>query len=243
MLRPPRGSPFFLSLFFHECQAAAGTPFSCARSPSAATASNVGMDGEAKPSYWEERQSSWEGPSAHGTRLPAARRRRRRGHARQRNGLCPDFKLRLPSADGPRDTLGELKFISAGVSRYPIGSRRKAVDVRAAELPGAYRRPLQRLDTQHHGTREGETGPLVRRLESYGVLECYVAGAWGEGSGPADGRAGPGGAAAMASRLDGLKMIELRATTLYFRYLTIKCWRETILPTWDGSGMVHNMII
>ena len=108
-------------------------------------------------------------------------------HARQRNGLCPDFKLRLPSADGPRDTLGELKFISAGVSRYPIGSRRKAVDVRAAELPGAYRRPLQRLDTQHHGTREGETGPLVRRLESYGVLECYVAGAWGEGSEPLHG--------------------------------------------------------
>ena len=53
-------------------------------------------------------------------------------YARQRNGLCPDFKLRLPSADGPRDTLGELKFISADVSRCPLGSRHKAVDVRAA---------------------------------------------------------------------------------------------------------------
>ena len=103
-------------------------------------------------------------------------------HARQRNGLCPDFMLRLPSADGPRDSLGELKFISAGLSRYPLGSRRKAVDVRAAELPGTYRRPLQRLDAQHHGTREGETGPLVRRLQGYGLLQGYVAGAWGEGS-------------------------------------------------------------
>ena len=104
-------------------------------------------------------------------------------YARQRNGLCPDFMLRLPMADGPRDTLGELKFISAGVSCYPTGSRRKAVDVRAAE-PDSYRRPLQRLDAQHHGTREGEVGPLVRRLQAYGQLQAYVSGAWGEGSEP-----------------------------------------------------------
>ena len=92
--------------------------------------------------------------------------------------------LRLLTADGPRDTLGELKFISAGVSLYPMGSWRKAVDVRAAELPGSYRRPLQRLDAQHHGTREGELGPLVRRLQAYGQLQAYAAGAWGEGSEP-----------------------------------------------------------
>ena len=102
--------------------------------------------------------------------------------ARQRNGLCPDFKLRLPSADGPRDSLGELKFISAGVTWYPIGSRAKAVEARAKTLPGTYRRPLERLDNLHHGRREGETGPLVRRLQSYGDLQCYVSGAWGEGS-------------------------------------------------------------
>ena len=102
--------------------------------------------------------------------------------ARQRNGLCPDFKLRLPSADGPRDTLGELKFISAGVSRYPLGSSVKAVDVRAKTLPGTYRRPLERLDRLHHGRREGETGPLVARLQSYGDLQGYVSGALGEGS-------------------------------------------------------------
>ena len=43
------------------------------------------------------------------------------GFGRQRLGLCPDFKLRLPTADGPQDCLGELKFISAGVSCYPVG--------------------------------------------------------------------------------------------------------------------------
>ena len=42
------------------------------------------------------------------------------GYCRQRNGLCPDFKLRLPTGDGPRDCLGELKFISAGVTRYLV---------------------------------------------------------------------------------------------------------------------------
>ena len=61
------------------------------------------------------------------------------GFGRQRLGLCPDFKLRLPTADGPQDCLGELKFISAGVSRYPVGRREKQVDRRARELPGFYR--------------------------------------------------------------------------------------------------------
>ena len=32
----------------------------------------------------------------------------------ERAGLCPDFRLRLPTAAGPQDSLGELKFISAG---------------------------------------------------------------------------------------------------------------------------------
>ena len=60
-------------------------------------------------------------------------------YGRQRLGLTPDFRLQLPSADGPRVFLGELKFISAGATRYLAGSRNKAVDVRARELPGTYR--------------------------------------------------------------------------------------------------------
>ena len=101
---------------------------------------------------------------------------------RKRAGLCPDFRLRLPSAAGPLDSLGELKFISAGVSRYPIGSIEKQVDRRARELPGSYRRPLERLDRLHHGTHENEVGPLVRRLHSFGELQTFVVGNWGEGS-------------------------------------------------------------
>ena len=41
---------------------------------------------------------------------------------------------------------------------------------------------LERLDRLHHGTQPGETGPLVQRLQSYGRLQGYVAGNWGEGS-------------------------------------------------------------
>ena len=101
---------------------------------------------------------------------------------RKRAGLCPDFRLRLPTAAGPLDSLGELKFISAGVSRYPIGRTEKQVDRRARELPGSYRRPLERLDRLHHGTLDGEVGPLVRRLQSFGELQTFVVGNWGEGS-------------------------------------------------------------
>ena len=101
---------------------------------------------------------------------------------RQRMGLCPDFRLRLPTPDGPQDLLGELKFISAGVSRYPIGRAEKQVDRRARELPGTYRRPLARLDRLHLGTAEGEVGRLEQRLQSFGELQTYVAGNWGEGS-------------------------------------------------------------
>ena len=43
------------------------------------------------------------------------------GFCRQRAGLVPDFKLQLQSPEGPQHCLGELKFISAGVTRYPVG--------------------------------------------------------------------------------------------------------------------------
>ena len=56
------------------------------------------------------------------------------------------------------------------------------MDRRARELPGSYRRPLERLDRLHHATPEDEVGPLVRRLQSFGELQTYVVGNWGEGS-------------------------------------------------------------
>ena len=104
------------------------------------------------------------------------------GYCRQQNGLRPDFKLRLPTGDGPRDCLGELKFISAGGTRYPVGRTEKQVDRRARELPGTYRRPLERLDRLQSGIQPVEVGRLVQRLQGLGPLLRFVGGNWGEGS-------------------------------------------------------------
>ena len=52
----------------------------------------------------------------------------------------------------------------------------------AKQLAGTYWRPLERLDSLYKERREGETGPLVRRRQSYGDLQDYVSGTWGEGS-------------------------------------------------------------
>ena len=53
---------------------------------------------------------------------------------------------------------------------------------RAVPLPGEYRNPLAKLDSKYHGTGLGQVGPLVRRLESYGRLQCLVMGSFQEGS-------------------------------------------------------------
>jgi hypothetical protein len=54
---------------------------------------------------------------------------------RARQGLVPDFKIRLPTPEGLTDDLAELKFIGAGVSWFPRGVRGKGTDRRAAGLP------------------------------------------------------------------------------------------------------------
>ena len=101
---------------------------------------------------------------------------------RARQGLVPDFKIRLPTPEGLTDHLAELKFIGAGVSWFPRGVRGKGTDRRAAGLPLLYKRALERLDSSHHNIPAGQTGPLVRRLQSFGKLEGLVVGPWGEGS-------------------------------------------------------------
>ena len=71
-------------------------------------------------------------------------------------------------------------FIRRGLE---VSNRRseKQVDRRARELPGTYRRPLEKLD-RLMGTPVVETGRLVTKLQSFGPLLGFVSGAWGEGS-------------------------------------------------------------
>ena len=103
---------------------------------------------------------------------------------RQRQGLVPDYRIRLQSEHGnPVDYLAELKVISAGPTRYYArGSRDKAVDVRARALTREYRSKLEALDIKYLRVPRGQTGPLVQRLESWGELQGLVVGQFGEGS-------------------------------------------------------------
>ena len=101
---------------------------------------------------------------------------------RARQGLVPDFRLRLPNPEGYSDHLAELKFIGAGVTWFPRGKVGKGVDKRADGLPTLYKGKLTPLDRKYHNTELWQTGPLQRRLESFGKLEGLVVGPWGEGS-------------------------------------------------------------
>ena len=65
-------------------------------------------------------------------------------------------------------------------------SRDKAVDRRARALPAEYRRKLGQLDVAYNGTRPGEVGPCVARLETFGELLELVVGAFGEVSSDMD---------------------------------------------------------
>jgi hypothetical protein len=58
-----------------------------------------------------------------------------------------------------------------------LARRKSGVDRRVVILPGEYRTPLAKLYSKYHGTAVGQVGPLVRRLESYGNLQCLVMGA------------------------------------------------------------------
>ena len=101
---------------------------------------------------------------------------------RARQGLIPDYRIRLPTPEGISDCLAELKFVSAGVTWYPRGVQGRGTDRRSGLLQSEYKRKLAKYDHRYHGTGPGQSGPLVRRLEGYGKLWGLVVGAWGEGS-------------------------------------------------------------
>ena len=54
--------------------------------------------------------------------------------ARSRQGLVPDFRLCLPTPQGPSDCLAELNCIGAGVLWHPAGREGTGVEERAATL-------------------------------------------------------------------------------------------------------------
>ena len=92
----------------------------------------------------------------------------------------------MPSPEGVTYRLAELKVIGAVSKWYPRSGncerRKRGVERRIGLLSDEYRRPLAALDSRFHGTQQGEVGPLVRRLDSYGQLQGLVIGAFQEGS-------------------------------------------------------------
>ena len=100
-------------------------------------------------------------------------------HARDRQGLVPDFLVTFPAKHGPSSCqLAELKCISARITWY--SGQQKAVDQRANGFPKLYLDNAQNIDRKYCGTHKDHVGPLQQRLESYGNLICLVAGQYGE---------------------------------------------------------------
>ena len=56
----------------------------------------------------------------------------------------------------------------------------RGTDIRANGLPNIYKKKLAPLDARFHGTQDGQSGPLVRRLESFGRVKGLVVGPWGD---------------------------------------------------------------
>ena len=56
-----------------------------------------------------------------------------------------------------------------------LARRKTGVERRSTVLPEEYRIPLAKLDQKYHHTQLGQEGPLVRRLQGYGNLQCLVA--------------------------------------------------------------------
>ena len=108
---------------------------------------------------------------------------------RSRQGKVPDYKFLLPSPEGPKPCLAELKIISAGKTWYPRGVEGKGTTRRAGRLTKEYEAKLRDYDVRFHGSQpwlagqpEPLAGPLVSRFRGLGGLEDgqLVAGPWGD---------------------------------------------------------------
>ena len=111
---------------------------------------------------------------------------------RKRQGIVPDFLL--PASGGNEDaTLADLKFVTGTVHHYPRHGRQqpsRAVDRRAQAVNREYQRHAVALDTKYCGIPKAvrgqlqQDGPVQRRLASYGDVEGWCFGVWGEASEP-----------------------------------------------------------
>ena len=97
--------------------------------------------------------------------------------------LRPDFLFQLPSTTGDAEqVIADVKTISLGnksVYRPGCGGD-KAMTLRAAQLPGEYRRGALKVDREM-GYPDG-AGPTLRKLQSYPPVLDLVFGAFGETS-------------------------------------------------------------
>ena len=105
----------------------------------------------------------------------------------KRQGLVPDFRLRVPGANGGGThelVLAELKVISCCPTRYQQNPRAtiKAVDRRASTLPNEYRQHARRIDREYGGVQADAVGPVEAKLLSFPPLRRWVFGAWREAS-------------------------------------------------------------
>ena len=112
-----------------------------------------------------------------------------------RQVMVPDFRLQLPANTGPglasadlnpgqtETRLAELKFC-CGKSLYKPGVRQRqftrAVDARAGQLMGEYRKKAENMD-RLLGEEEGR-GRVRRRLDQFGELIGLVSGLFNEAS-------------------------------------------------------------
>ena len=98
-----------------------------------------------------------------------------------RQALRPDFLFRFPSNDGGADQfIADVKTVSLGnkILYKPGYGGDKAVVIRAAQLPGEYRREALKVDREL-GFADGQ-GPTLRKLQNYPPVLDLCFGAFGE---------------------------------------------------------------
>jgi len=89
-----------------------------------------------------------------------------------RGGLVPD--LFAPQ----HNQMYDVK--TTGFKSEICTSRRSAVDLKAATVPGEYRERAREVDRDYNGTPLGTVGPVEALLGSMPQVECFSVGAFGE---------------------------------------------------------------